>query len=179
MGRAERASRHAAIGLLALGACGGPQAPPRFHGCLDATQTPGSARLVLNHVTDVPPPCPLPGESYVSTPIRLTPGLDGLRVQFEVVDRSFVVGTYRQPTGERDAVVVFPSGESPGRASVDLALDSTPRGYRVDDVLPWETWGFHDADGDFRFLCAVIDRDATGSESETRISLHVTVRPQP
>jgi hypothetical protein len=101
--------------------------------------------------------------------------LDGLHVQFEVADPSFVPGTLRLERGQRDVVVVFPNGESPGRPTIELAVEATPRGYRVDDIVPWESWRLRGPDGEFRFLCAVFDSEATGAENEARVALHIRV----
>lgn len=170
------AGRLAVVVLVASG-CAGRQIAPRAPGCVSPTETTDRVVLVAQRTVNVAPPCGDGGEAAFVGPIRLTATDDGLHVQFEVADPSFVPGSYRQGSGQRDVVVVFPSGTAPGRPAVELAVDATPRGFRVDDILPWETWGFHHAVGEFRFVMSFFDREPSGAEHETRISMHVAVRP--
>ncbi len=140
---------------------------------------PDTVQLVGNAAVEIAAPCPELGVANVSGPIRLTATGDGLRIEMNVVDPSYVPGTLRLIRGQRDVVVVFPNGESPGRASIELATDPAPRGYHVDDVVPWESWHLHGPDGELHFLCVLFDREASGAETETRISLHLRVRGAP
>jgi hypothetical protein len=60
---------------------------------------------------------------------------------------------------------------------MELAVDGAEGGFNVDDTLPWETWHLDGPRGVFRFVCAIFDRSETGGQLETRISMHVQVRP--
>ncbi|MEI8257109.1 MAG: hypothetical protein WCJ30_15660, partial [Deltaproteobacteria bacterium] len=131
---------------------------------------------IVNQPVEISAPCPELGDTNVTGPIRLTATGDGLRIEMSVVDPSYSPGTLRLNQGARDVVVVFPSGESPGRPSIELATEAIARGYHVDDVVPWESWQLRGPDGEFHFLCVLFERQANGTETETRVSVHVRVR---
>lgn len=158
-------------------ACMGRTSRPTLPGCVQPTNTLARAELVVGHTVNIPPPCRVLGESFFAGPVQLTATEDGLQVLAEVSDPSFVPGSYRQAEGQRDVVVVFPAGEAPGRPVIELALVATPAGFRIDDVLPWETWGLRGPEGRFYFVMSYFDRERGGAEQETRISMHLTVRP--
>ena len=176
--RADTIAMLAAM-AVAMSACGGPQRRPRTPGCVWQSGMVDMLDLFANRTVDVPPPCPDYGVAYIAGPLHFTAMSDGLRIQFEVSDPSFVPGTLRVERGQRDVVVVFPNGESPGRPTVELAAEATPRGYRVDDVVPWETWHLRGPNGSFRFLVVALDREATGAESETRVAFQLRIREAP
>jgi hypothetical protein len=133
-------------------------------------------QLVLGRSATVAPPCVVRGVAHPAGPLTLIAQDDGLRVQLEVFDPSFVPGGYRETSGQRDVVVVFPFGGAPGQPAVELALDATGTGFVVDDVVPWETWGLRHGEGELYFVMAYFDREASGAENETRFSLHLAVR---
>lgn len=166
-----------AVLVLVLAACA---SAPRYHrtpGCVVPERSTDVVRLARGASATLAPACPDRLEGYIRGPITLTASDEGLRVQFHVVVATFSPGPYRDERGdpERDAVVVFPSGEGSGRAAIELSTIPAPGGYEVDDVIPWEVWGLQGPSGTFHLVIAVFDRQSTGAEHETRISTFVIV----
>jgi hypothetical protein len=171
------------VWLLTLGAvpsllaCGGPQRIGiNTPGCVDATRSQDSIELIVGQKVSIPQPCPEANDGYLLTPIEMEASDEGLRIKFNVKVDTFEPGNYREEDNERDAVVVFPRGEGPGRPAIELHLEAAPEGYLAEDVIPWAGLGLTGPEGRFRLSMVVFNRQEGRTQTEVRIGMHVRVR---
>lgn len=169
----------ATAAALTLGGCAAAVRTVRTPGCVPVERAPHNVVLELGRSAAVAQGCPRDLEGSILGPVRLTATREGLQIQFGVMVEEYEPGPYRDEGPERDTVVVFPAGTGPGQPTHELATSAAHgrRGYNVDDTVPWSVWGLEGPAGTFQLVCAVFDRYNNNFQVETRITLHVVVRP--
>jgi hypothetical protein len=174
-----------AVALLAAAHCGAPR--PRNVLCREAPGARETVHLFVGRSMEVPAPCPRHGRAFIDGTVTLAATEEGLRVQLSAADASYVPGPYRDPSCDRrqqgtqparcqrDAVVLFPDGTASSGTFIELDTIPIPSGYRVDQVIPWATWGIERGVGRFRLALTLFDRGPAGDENELRFVTIVRV----